>query len=146
MRFASALVLCRANLCRSPLGASLLQRRLPAMEIQSAGLSAVREGEAAPAEVQALAREAGLELSAHRARVATPEMIANHDLVLVMSASQRQAVSELAPFATGKTLLFAHWLDGIDIPDPYRKSLDAHRQVFVMLSDAADAWHRRLAP
>ena len=91
-------------------------------------------------------REAGLELSAHRARVATPEMIANHDLVLVMSASQRQAVSELAPFATGKTLLFAHWLDGIDIPDPYRKSLDAHRQVFVMLSDAADAWHRRLAP
>lgn len=146
MRFASVLVLCRANLCRSPLGAALLQRRLPTLDIQSAGLFAARQGEPPPAEVQALAREAGLELSAHRARVATIEMIAHHELVLVMSASQRQAVSELAPFATGKTLLFAHWLDGIDIPDPYRTSLDAHRQVFSMLADAADAWKRKLAP
>jgi protein-tyrosine-phosphatase len=95
------LVLCRANVARSPLAEVMLQAALPGVDVTSAGVRA-REGYAAAEESQRLAAERGLDLSGHRSRAVTPELIARADLVLTMSESHRDLATPLAPRAAAK--------------------------------------------
>ena len=73
-------------------------------------------------------------------------MIQRADLILVMSEGQRRVIAERFPIATGKTMLFGHWLgnENKEISDPYRKSPEAFAHVHQRLTDAANAWHRKL--
>jgi protein-tyrosine phosphatase len=96
------LVLCRANVARSPLAEVMLAAAdLPGVRVASAGVRA-REGYAAAEESQRLAAERGLDLTHHRALPATPDLIARADLVLTMSESIRDLASPLAPRAAAK--------------------------------------------
>ncbi|GGY06500.1 phosphotyrosine protein phosphatase [Litchfieldella qijiaojingensis] len=127
-----------------------MKLRLPTHSIESAGLSMnVMEGQGIPAIAQELAKKEGLDLSKHRSRCIQREMIESADLVLVMSESQRLSIGELSPEATGKTMLFGRWLrgggaQGMEIPDPYRKSREAYAHVHRLLVKAADEWQVRL--
>lgn len=148
--FDSILVVCRGNVCRSPVGAALLAARLPGRRISSAGLGVGSlEGQGIAPFARDLAEADGLDVSAHRARQIRREMIEDADLILVMSESQRRGVGELSPAATGKTMLFGRWLpdgssQGYEIPDPYRKSREAFAQVHQLLTRAADTWRAKL--
>lgn len=148
--FDSILIVCRGNLCRSPVGAAMLAARLPGRRIESAGLSVgLHEGEPAASFARELAEADGLDLGAHKARQIRREMIEAADLILVMSDSQRRNIGELSPAATGKTMLFGRWLpddgvQGCNIPDPYRKSREAFVHVHQLLTRAADAWRAKL--
>ena len=142
--FDRILVVCQGNICRSPVGMAMLQQRLPERDVQSAGLGALVGHPAEPLAAE-LAAEDGLDLEEHRARQLTADMLQWADLVLVMSDRQRRGVSGLDPVATGKTMLFGHWLgNDSEIPDPYRKSRDAFVHVHKKLNRAADAWQHRL--
>ena len=144
--FQRILVVCTGNICRSPVAAAMLARRLPERELASAGLGAL-EGHGVAPQAQRLAETDGLDVSAHVARQLTREMLSAHDLILVMSEGQRRAVGELAPEALGKTLLLGRWLDqgkGRDIPDPYRKSDEAFAHVHRLLGEATAAWAQRI--
>lgn len=142
--FDRILVVCQGNICRSPVGMAMLQQRLPERAVQSAGLGALVGHPAEPLAAE-LAAEDGLDLEEHRARQLTVDMLQWADLVLVMSDRQRRGVSALDPVATGKTMLFGHWLgNDSEIPDPYRKSRDAFVHVHKKLNRAADGWQHRL--
>lgn len=109
----------------------------------------VLEGQEVPSIVKKLAKKEGLDLSTHRSRAIQKEMLETADLILVMSNAQRLTISDLSPAATGKTMLFGRWLEGgdaqgMEIPDPYRKSPEAYIHVLYMLIKAADEWQRRL--
>jgi protein-tyrosine phosphatase len=95
------LVLCRANVARSPLADVLLQAALPGVDVSSAGVRA-RDGYAAAEESQRLAAERGLDLSGHRSRAVTQELIGRADLVLTMSEAHRDLATPLAPRAAAK--------------------------------------------
>lgn len=147
MKFSRILIVCTGNICRSPVAEALLKARLPDTTVESAGLSAL-VGQGADPAARLLAEREGLSLSEHKARQITQEMIQQADLILVMSEGQRQAVAQLVPAATGKTLLFGRWLGqggiGEEIPDPYRKSPEVFQQVHRRLMLAADAWAEKL--
>lgn len=101
------LVVCRANLIRSPLAAGLLRRRMaagggPAHDVASAGLHAAA-GERPDHHTVALARGWGLDLATHDARRATAAVVAAASLVLTMTEEQRSGVVRLAPALTGRT-------------------------------------------
>jgi protein-tyrosine phosphatase len=83
-------VICHGNICRSPYLAALLQRALPEIEVTSAGL--IAPGRSAPDHAMTVARRRGLDLSSHRSRVVTREMIANVDVVIVMEPGQASHV------------------------------------------------------
>ena len=142
--FNRVLVVCAGNVCRSPLAEAMLRRALPAKQVSSAGLGAL-VGQNVDPTARELAEADGLNVSAHRARQLSSGMLAEADLVLVMSPGQRRAVGDLAPEALGKTMLLGKWLlDEPEIPDPYRKSREAFEHVYSLLKEATKAWADKL--
>lgn len=142
----SILVVCRGNVCRSPVAAAMLQRRLPHCRVASAGLTALVDEGVAP-EALVLAEADGIDVSGHHARQLDARQLAEADLVLVMSEGQRREVSERWPQAMGKVMRLGHWLaqgQGLDIPDPYRRSAAFFEQVHRLLTEASDTWAPRL--
>ncbi|MET5021226.1 low molecular weight phosphotyrosine protein phosphatase, partial [Burkholderia pseudomallei] len=63
----SNLIVCAGNLCRSPMAAALFAAAQPGRAVTSAGLTA-RVGLPAAPLAQAVLRERGVDLSAHRAQ------------------------------------------------------------------------------
>ena len=75
--------------------------------------------------------ERGLDLSEHRSRQLTPEMLKDADLVLVMSKSHLSRVKEISPDAKAHLLAgFASGSRGHGIEDPYGGDLAAYRATF----------------
>ncbi len=151
MMFSRLLVVCTGNICRSPVAAALLRARI-SQTVESAGLSAL-VGQGVEPTAAKLAQADGVDVSQHKARQISVQMIREADLILVMSESQRRAIGQLAPEATGKTLLFGRWLrstngveaGGDEIPDPYSKSNEAFEHVHRQLVRAADTWQDKFA-
>jgi protein-tyrosine phosphatase len=84
----SLLFVCTANQCRSPLAEALARRRFAGRDVivRSAGL--LPGGESVPEIGIHVARDLGLDLSAHISRRFTSELAADADLVLAMTNSQ----------------------------------------------------------
>ena len=80
-------VLCTANVCRSPMAAALLARRLSglgvAARVRSAGM--LRGGDPPLPEVISVMAGYGIDLAAHRSRVAGAADLAHASLVLAMA-------------------------------------------------------------
>lgn len=145
--FQRILIICIGNICRSPVAEAMLRARLPGKEFSSAGLGA-RVNEGVEPTARRLAEEVALEVSRHKARQLTPEMLQAADLILVMTDGQRRAVAEMAPAALGKTMRLGCWLNegkGKDIPDPYQKSQEVFEHVHQLMDDATRAWVSKLA-
>src|ERR1022692_1807807 len=103
------LVLCAANMCRSPMAAALLARELktrglaarevdtpdPGVTVRSAGL--LVDGEPpAPLATSAMA-DRGLDISAHRSRVVRAADLTAAGLVLAMARAQLREAVVLVP-------------------------------------------------
>jgi protein-tyrosine phosphatase len=91
------LVLCTANICRSPMAQALLAHRLAALglavSVRSGGM--LGEGEPPPAEAIAVMAAYGLDISGHRSRRATAADLEGADLTLAMTREHlRYAVVE----------------------------------------------------
>ncbi len=104
-------VLCTGNTCRSPLAAAALREELAEdgerIEIVSAGTAAA-EGQPASAGALAAGGRDGLDLSGHRARRASGELLRGADLVLVMEPGHRRAAIALgAP--PDRTHVLSEW-------------------------------------
>ena len=91
------LVVCTANVCRSPMGAALLQHQLDAVGVAavvtSAGTSPVTLP-VDPVATEVLAAR-GIDISAHRPRMATKQGVATDgaDLVIAMTRAHLRVVA-----------------------------------------------------
>ena len=147
------LVVCSSNACRSPFAAQALQRSLGDEEWQvvSAGTRA-REDEPVSDHVCAAAAEHGVDLSSHRSRKVTPELIRSSELVIAVS---RHQVGELLELETGarrriRLLRGFHplpdsWglsgarqmtVDGEEVSDPLAEDLEGHLDGYRQLTNA----------
>ena len=141
--FESILVVCVGNICRSPTGERLLKSYIPNKRIDSAGIGAL-VGQAADEMAQHVASTHSLSLEGHVAKQLTKEMCREFSLILVMEKGHIDAVCRLAPEVRGKTMLFAHWLNQQDVPDPYRKSQESFVFVYKLLAESAQKWSQAL--
>jgi len=141
--FNSILVVCTGNICRSPTGERLLRQLLPNKKVDSAGTGALK-GHAADATACSVAEKHNLSLADHQGQQFTRQLAQQYDLILVMEKHHQEEVSTIAPEARGKTMLFAHWLNGKAIPDPYRQSQEAFEHVYQLIEQAAEAWATKL--
>lgn len=101
------LVVCTGNICRSPLAQGFLaerSRRLleGAIAVRSAGTWA-RPGHPATEEAVLVAQERGVDLAEHRSSPFGTDLAGWADLILTMTAEQRDEVLHEAPQAEPKT-------------------------------------------
>jgi protein-tyrosine phosphatase len=115
------LVVCTANIARSPLAAAMLAPRLvvAGLAVGSAGVRA-RAGDPAARGSFLLAEQRGLDLSAHRSRPVTPELVREAELVLTMSERQRDVCAPLVAGSASHVFTFrelARLLTAVDLTD-----------------------------
>jgi protein-tyrosine-phosphatase len=119
------LVVCTANICRSPMAACLLRRRLKLVPqdvrpaVISAGTWAKAGQRAADGAIRAM-RLRGLELEEHRSKIVTEELILVADLVIVMEEWHQEALRAEFPSVAERvfTLTELAGRSG-DVDDPY---------------------------
>lgn len=123
----TVLFVCTGNICRSPMAAALfsaqLARRAAAAghewTVVSAGTWAAHGLPAAPHALAVMAAK-GIDLTPHRSRILTEASLNAADLVLVMTASHREAILAEFPSAAGKVYLLSQMTgQTFDIHDPY---------------------------
>ncbi|MFN4116247.1 MAG: low molecular weight protein-tyrosine-phosphatase [Inhella sp.] len=123
----SLLLVCRANLCRSPMAEQVYRTCAPAMRIErvaSAGVWAAPRGEAMdPRARAALERRKYSVNPKWRSRRVLPEDLAKFELILAMDAVVLKALQALWPGTPPQRLrlLLDHLpgFEGQDVPDPY---------------------------
>lgn len=146
--FGRVLMVCVGNVCRSPMAAAVLADRLArrgiAVVVESAGLAAL-VGRPADPLAQALLRERGLDLSGHRARQLTTQLIRDFELVLVMDADQQAEVERLLPGARGRVHRLGRF-GGFDVPDPYRQERPAFERALALVERGVDDLERAFWP
>lgn len=139
-RVASMLVVCHGNICRSPYMAAVLRNALPDVDVSSAGF--VGAGRSVPEHSTVIASRRGLDLTSHRSRVVTRELVGQHDLFVVMDARQAEFLAR--GFGVARTrIIIAGDLDQLPgepraIPDPWHQSLDFFAQSFARLDRCAE--------
>lgn len=106
-RDTTLLVICHANLVRSPLAAGLLRRHLaahhrPDLRVESAGL-VVEPGAAVSAEASDVARDLGVDLTRHHPSELVVQALSGSGLVMTMTEAQRSTVERLSPTAVART-------------------------------------------
>ncbi len=98
-------MICTGNVCRSPMAEALLRRRLDARGVAARVASAGRSAEGQPATASAVdvMAEAGLDLSAHRSRRTTAELLGGSDLVVAMAREHVRDAVLLDPAVLART-------------------------------------------
>ncbi|HHT0105266.1 TPA: protein tyrosine phosphatase [Raoultella planticola] len=142
--FNSILVVCTGNICRSPIGERYLRKLLPNKKIDSAGTGAL-VGYEADATAIKISLKNGVSLEGHTAKQFTSTIARQYDLILVMEKNHIEQIGRIAPEARGKTMLFGHWLDHREIPDPYKKSEEAFASIYQLIEQAGKCWAERLS-
>jgi len=135
------LVVCVGNICRSPVGAEILRRRLPRQNIHSAGLCALVGHSVHPSALQ-VASQYGIVIEHHYAQQVTRALCHQADLILVMETSHIPLLVNIAIEARGKIMLFGGWHKNKNIPDPIGYDEPMFNTMFHHLLEAADGWVR----
>ena len=134
------LLVCTGNICRSPLAAALMQRAVQergvdGIEVSSAGTGAW-DGAPASEGAYLVGLEQGLDLSGHRARLLTRDLVEQSDLILTMARHHRARVDELG--GEGRVFVLGEYAgragDAAEVSDPFGGDLEVYRDTCAELS------------
>jgi len=145
------LLVCTGNICRSPLAEEMLKRTLKERGIDGVNVTSAGTGawDGAPASEGAylVGLERGLDLSGHRARLLTRELVDQADLILTMARHHRARVDELG--GEGRVFVLGEYAgrdgDGAEVSDPFGGDLDVYRNTCVELEGLVGTTAERLA-
>jgi len=136
------LVVCTANICRSPAGQEFLRQRLADKDVvvESAGTLAI-DGNQADATIRQMMLDRGYpDIEAHRSRALMPSHLSNYDLVLCMERDHMERVQRLSPYASNKTRLYGHWESQSEVDDPVGRSEKTYARSLDIMDGMADQW------
>lgn len=143
MRFNKVLTVCTGNICRSPLAKGLLQKELPKLNVDSAGIAAVVGG-VMPEHARVIAEREGFDLTGHCGKQCSVWVVEAADIVLVMEQGQLDWITRKFPQVRGRVFLVTHWTDQQDIADPYQHDAESYERSYAHLAAGIKAWAERL--
>ena len=118
----TVLFVCTGNVCRSPMAEALFRRAASgrgAFRALSAGLGAMNDQPPTPHSVQAM-RELGVDISSHRSRALTAELVQQADYIFGMTHSHVDTIVLLYPQAADKTFLLREFDETLE---PFEKHI-----------------------
>lgn len=147
-RIKSILVVCKGNICRSPLAEAYLRKGLAKcglnVSVFSAGLE-TSVGKQAHNFALMVGRSAGIPLDGHATRPLIKEHVESADLIVVMEHAHYQRLLKLYPSCQGKTFLLRQFsqanetrYDKLEIADPYSGTLRDFDECFAIISQSCD--------
>jgi len=128
------LIICTANICRSPMAAGLLRHALAArpeplrsVAVASAGVAA-RLGDPATEHSVTALKKVGIDVSGHVSQPMTQPLLDEALAVLVMTESHRAMILAMSERPPAHLLLFREFVpsDSREIVDPYGCPLPAY--------------------
>jgi protein-tyrosine phosphatase len=140
-RIERILVVCSGNICRSPYFAAVLQRRMPAAKIASAGF--VGFNRPVPENSLAVSAARGIDLSTFRSHLLDPRRARSADLVVVMEPRQARYLADYYGVPKSRVIV-AGDLDPVTSParlieDPWRQPKEVFESTFDRIDRCADA-------
>ena len=141
------LVVCIGNICRSPTALGFFkdefQKKNIACSVDSAGLAAMIDHEASLEVREIMLKDYQIDLSEHRAKQLTEEMVLRHDLILVMDLEQQHYIQSRYQFSCGKVYQLGKWQKK-SIRDPYQQSRLVFEQNVSLINSCVKDWISRL--
>jgi len=134
------LIVCTANICRSPVAEALLRDRLEMQEyerftVSSAGTWA-EPGQCASAFGAQIMAEQDLDISSHRSQVIDERLMEKADLILCMATGHAEALRAEFPKHIGKVFMLTEMVDmNYSISDPYGGPRDNYERMVDELTD-----------
>ncbi len=118
----SVLFVCTANICRSPLAMALFRDKVDGepdeSRVESAGTWALT-GEPAAQKSQQVLAERGLDVSEHRARSVSLELLSSFSVILTMEKGHKEALQVEFPGISGRVYMLSEMIGSeFDIHDP----------------------------
>ncbi len=145
-------LVCLGNICRSPMAAAVLRRRLQdtgltdVVSVESAGTSSWHVGGPADPRTLVALRNRGLNADDHRARQFTRASFAHCDLILALDRDNLAELHLLAPDDASRDKIqmlraydpLALASGDLDVHDPYYGGDDGFARVFDEIEPALD--------
>ncbi len=137
------LVVCKGNICRSPLAEAYLKHAMEKnglpVTVSSAGLE-TSFGKPAHPLAQVVGTQKGLSLHKHATQPLHKEQVDGADIILVMEWRQRNRLVKLYPQARGKVFLLRQFYDQSvrEVADPYSGTIEDFEVCFSMMKQACD--------
>jgi protein-tyrosine phosphatase len=137
----SFVFVCFGNIMRSPMCEALMKRACASLpegriKVTSAGLNAA-PGRAAHTWAVAAAREFGISLEGHRARLLTAEMVEQADAIFAMDYQNRAQLCSRWPGATEKVFMLSAYAGDnyrpVEIADPYYEGQEGTLRCYQIL-------------
>ncbi len=147
--FNKILVVCLGNICRSAMAEGMLKNWLATknspISVSSAGLAAV-VGREPPEFSIGLLKARNIDISTHRARQITEDLVREADLILVMEQGQKKKIESLYPFALGKVFLLGKWENNFEVPDPYTGFETDYENALNLIDKGLNSWQKKICP
>lgn len=151
--FANVLIVCHANVCRSPAAEMLFKARQHsalaaegmarrAIRFHSAGIRAV-DGWGMDPMMRHLLAERGIRPGMHQSRRLNPQIVRDADLILVTEHRQVKDVEALEPTSRGKVYPLGKWEDS-DVVDPHGRAENEYRESLVLIEHLVMGWLKKI--
>jgi protein-tyrosine phosphatase len=127
-RVQSVMFVCLGNICRSPFAEVIAARRAeslaPGLRFTSSGIRTTQAA-APPHEAKRAAKAFGVSLERHQPQLLTRDLMAAHDMIVVMEGRQMELLQARYPDLRDRIFLLSLFEDGVSgferytIPDPF---------------------------
>jgi protein-tyrosine-phosphatase/predicted ATP-grasp superfamily ATP-dependent carboligase len=141
----NVLFVCKGNICRSPFAEHLMRGLLDQKSSVSSAGFIPKSHRSSPAQAQVVALRFGVDLSKHRSRVITLDLVENADLIVVFDETNMREMREKFPKHLKRVVRIADFLpSGLQIEDPWGKSYEHFARCYTSIGEAVQCISSRL--